>query len=267
MKWNSKTRKYEGDQGRTIPNVRIRRWLEEYIDANKDEIGTQAKAMLAAGASDVEILSFFESMRERVKTMHGTAGIVAYGGESEMNPERWARVGEKVVTQFEYLSGFETSVSQARRVTDQIIQTAANIAPSVESGIIEQTLLTSAPTEAVAAIESLIEAPLVVEPYWDSLIWGEVDSRARSYADATYSTWSNSEKAREMDAGTLLGRRVTESDNLVCEDCQNAATEEFIPLEEILDIGDSICTVNCRCEILFSYEGIEPIEIERETYA
>lgn len=267
MIWNPNTRQYEDSRGNPVSPARIRQWIEDYIDANREELGDAASSLIAAGASAALIATFFEALRDRIKTMHGTAGVVAYGGEPEMTPDRWLRVASKINSEFQYVAGFEQAVNQARRVTDQIVETASLVAPNVERSVIEQALLTTAPSEAIVQIETIIEAPVIVEPYFDTLIWGEVGSRARLYADATYSTYENSVKAREMDAGILSGRRVTEGDGNVCGDCLNAASEEYLPLEEILDIGDSICGNNCRCQIEFNYAGVEPLQIDREIYA
>lgn len=268
MIWNPTTRQYEDERGKPIPTNRVRAWIENYIDANKDDIEQAAKDLIIAGAAAVLITAFFEAMRDRIKSMHGTAGVIAYGGEQEMNPERWARVADVVSREFGYLKGFEAAVNDARRTTDQIIETASLVVPNVESSVIEQAILTSGPPEAIATIETIIEAPVILpEPLFDTLIWGEVGSRSRMYADATYSTWANSEKAREMDAGVLRGRRVTEGDQNVCAGCEAAASDEYVPLEDLLDIGDADCLSNCRCTIEFDYHGIEPLTIDREIYA
>lgn len=86
------------------------------------------------------------------------------------------------------------------------------------------------------------------------------------YADSTWSTHELNVKAREMDAGILRGRRVTEGDGRVCEGCAVAASDEYLPLEDLPDIGDQECGPNDRCHIEFDYAGIEPITIDRSVY-
>lgn len=82
-------------------------------------------------------------------------------------------------------------------------------------------------------------------------------NRAGMYPNAAYSTYENEVLQRESDAGVTLGRRICEADGTSCEECVAAATEEFIPLDEIADIGSLQCLHNCRCEIEFSVEGVE----------
>lgn len=84
-----------------------------------------------------------------------------------------------------------------------------------------------------------------------------VVNRAGMYPNAAYSTYENQVAKREADNGVLMGRRVCESDGASCDECDAAATEEFIPLEEITDIGSLTCLNNCRCEIEFEQHGIE----------
>lgn len=82
-----------------------------------------------------------------------------------------------------------------------------------------------------------------------------IANRAGLYAEAAYSEWLNQTLERERDEGTNLGRRICEADGASCDECVDAATEEFIPLDEIPEIGTLQCLHNCRCEIEFSVEG------------
>jgi hypothetical protein len=103
-------------------------------------------------------------------------------------------------------------------------------------------------------------APNLAEALWPV-------SRALSYADSAYGTYENSVKQRESDAGVVSGRRIAESDDRTCDGCANAATEDYIPLDQILDIGEAECLSNCRCYIEFDLSGISPLTIERGVYA
>jgi hypothetical protein len=92
----------------------------------------------------------------------------------------------------------------------------------------------------------------------DGVITGEqatedaIASRAAMYAEAAYSDWQNQVVEREQDNGVTTGRRVCEEDGASCEECIDAATDEFIPLEEIPEIGSLQCMNNCRCQIDFA---------------
>jgi hypothetical protein len=84
-----------------------------------------------------------------------------------------------------------------------------------------------------------------------------VVNRAGMYPNAAYATYENQLVQREADNGVVLGRRICAEDEASCEECVSAATEEFIPLSEIPDIGSLTCITNCRCEIEFDVEGVQ----------
>lgn len=79
---------------------------------------------------------------------------------------------------------------------------------------------------------------------------GFVTSRAVMYADAAYSTYVNNVTAREFDNGVTMGRRVCEEDTESCEECIDAASTYFVPLDELPEIGSLQCLNNCRCDVV-----------------
>lgn len=99
------------------------------------------------------------------------------------------------------------------------------------------------------------------------VIMDSIVPRAGMYADSAYATYENNVREREKDFGVISGRRITEGDQNVCEGCQNASSSEYVPLNELLDIGDADCLSRCRCYVEFNYSGVEPVTIERSVYA
>lgn len=81
-----------------------------------------------------------------------------------------------------------------------------------------------------------------------------IANRAGLYAEAAYSEYMNQKVENEADNGVFMGRRICESDEASCEECIGAATDEFIPLDQIPEIGSLTCMNNCRCEIEFGSE-------------
>ena len=152
-------------------------------------------------------------MENKIEAWHKVAGAIAYGGQTQMDQERWERINRIVESEKSYLAGFRSEVAVATELTEA------------------------------------------------------VENRAGMYANAAYSTYENQVRERERDAGVIMGRRVCEEDGQSCDECIEAATEEYMPLEELSDIGSLQCLNNCRCSIEFSYEGVEPIQIEAEIYA
>lgn len=90
-----------------------------------------------------------------------------------------------------------------------------------------------------------------------------IANRAGLYGEAAYPEYMNQVIQREGDAGITLGRRICEEDGASCVGCVDAATEEYIPLDEIPEIGSMECMSNCRCEISFKIDDTEfkPSEI------
>jgi hypothetical protein len=90
-----------------------------------------------------------------------------------------------------------------------------------------------------------------------------IANRAGLYAHAAYAEYLNQVVEREADHGVTLGRRIVEGDEASCDECIEAATEEFIPLDDIPEIGTLQCMSNCRCEIEFQIGDVEfkPSEI------
>lgn len=83
-----------------------------------------------------------------------------------------------------------------------------------------------------------------------------ISARAGLYAEAAYSEYVTQTVVREAENGVTMGRRICEEDNASCEECVAAASEDFMPLDDIEEIGSLECMSNCRCEIEFSNEDI-----------
>lgn len=185
--------------------------------------------------------------------------------------KRWKRINKKILSELEYLDEFESAVEEsfaaANVIANKVAKTVASDFPDTQAEIkekVERALLRAAPSEAASIVrQAVIEAlpPEAVIPEItlgleaNSLIGGTVEARAEMYTDATYATYENNVLAREMDEGVTLGRRVSEKDGDVCVDCEEAATDEFVPLDTLPEIGDSVCGPRCRCEFEFQTEG------------
>jgi len=282
VQWDARRRVYVRPDGSVVSPAELRQLIEDYIAREKAEIDTEAQ-LLVAGTITAGF--FFDWLRDKIKEIHGAAGLVAYGGEDQMNAERWARIGQKVASESAYVAGFEqeflTSESIAKEIVSEVVETLeARVSLSSETvSAIEDIVRTTAPASDIPivgeTVVSGIETEVVREAFEQAatkerigqLIFGQTPARSQLYVESIYGTHENSTREREADAGVVLGRRIAENDSSTCEGCSQAATEDFIPLREILDIGDAECMANCRCVIEFDYEGVEPLRIERSIYA
>ena len=78
---------------------------------------------------------------------------------------------------------------------------------------------------------------------------GRMLVRADMYADASNGTFWEIDKRSHLQDGYDIGRRVLESGADHCDDCLEYASEGWMPIEEIPEIGNSQCMTRCRCEI------------------
>jgi len=73
--------------------------------------------------------------------------------------------------------------------------------------------------------------------------------RADLYADAVNGTYWEEDKLLHLQDGYEEGRRVLEPGVDHCEDCEEYASEGWMPIEDIPEIGNSQCLTRCRCTI------------------
>ena len=293
MHFNHRKRHYVNDNGRAVSPAEIRKEIDNYIASEKKDVSKQATLMLGGS---ITVAAFFDYLKRKIQSWHSIAGVIAYGGEDQMTAKRWQRVGERIKSELNYLTGFKDEVIASVKVTRDLAATAEKIAKATEAipdGLetvirerVAEALITSAPAQAQADIASAVVsatadsgvapeiAQMVAKQVIDAtgeriqdLIWGTVETRSQMYTDATFSTYENSVKGRESDAGAIGVRRVCLEDAASCEDCPPLASEEFQSMQDITDIGDSACMSNCRCWFEFEYMGIGPLEIDREIYA
>lgn len=276
MTWNSTLRRYEDANGKPIDSAQIRQWVDEFISNSQAEIDNQSNQLLDGA---ITIAAFFAFLTGLLTSMHIASSLIAYGGENEMNNTRWGRVDEKVSSELAYLATFQEQVEESQVVTESLAAMVANTAetPELVSAIVD-AIRTEGRSNILGTVSSVVDSAEVeisnlspiVDSFSDrigSIIWGEVESRSRSYPDSVFATYENSVKGRETDAGAIGVRRVSLDDAASCDDCPPLATDEYVSMDEITDIGDTACLANCRCWFEFEYLNVEPLEIDRGIYA
>lgn len=266
MKWNPQRRRYVDESGRAMTPGQVRKHIDDFIVHEQELVAKRARRLLAGNAT---VEDFFGFMETKVKSWHSITGLIAYGGEPEMNRERWLRINSKIQSELAYLSGFQeeadASFTAAEMIADKVARSFARAFPDAQAEIREKVghaLFTSAPSEASAVSRRTVveivgqEIPeIITGSEAGFLIGGSIEPRAQMYPEASYATYQNSILERESDDGVNLGRRVLEDgDN--CDDCIAASTDEFVPLDTLPEIGDSVCGSRCRCEFEFDLSGV-----------
>ncbi len=268
MIWDPRRRVYVRPDGSVVSPREARQMVESYIEREKSEVDSQAQLLIAGAITSA---FFFDWLREKIKEVHGAAGLFAYGGEDQMNADRWARIGAKVSSEASYVAGFERDYLASEQVAQEIVA-EASVALDMSPAAVETVVRSVAPSEIATELakaetsQESIDAIATAERI-GQLIFGQTPARSQLYMESIYGTLENSTSDRESDSGVVSGRRVCEEDGSSCDECVAAATDEYIPLDEILDIGAAQCMSNCRCTIEFDYSGINPLTIDRFIYA
>lgn len=285
MRWDSKKRRYVDGLGHVVPPSEVRREVIGYVAQEQERAKREAEKLLDGL---ITLSAFFAFMRSRVEAWHLVAGSIAYGGKSQIDAERRARIVAKVNNEQSYLRDFESQVRRSFAAAERI---AAQVAEHLEvvpvkavnekltaaqkkkvEKRVKAALLRSAPSEAKQQVKRAVRAVIenegleliarsltVSEALASDLIGGTIVSRTGMYAEAAYATFQNNVAAREFDSGVTLGRRICAEDEASCDECVAAAqaSEDFVPLDELDEIGTLTCLNNCRCEFEFSLEGEE----------
>src|SRR5689334_11590498 len=129
MKFNPVDRRYEDDSGRPLTPKEIRAEIESYIKSEQQEVQHEADLLIQSQSDpDLDeahksllIAHFFAYMANKIRNWHTIAGVIAYGGIEQMNPERWKRIGQKIESELMYLQGFEETLRNSRMATDLIL--------------------------------------------------------------------------------------------------------------------------------------------------
>ena len=77
----------------------------------------------------------------------------------------------------------------------------------------------------------------------------EAEARAAQYGSATYQSFQHAAIQAHAAAGYDEARRILEHGAAHCEGCVEAANAGWVPVDQLLPIGDADCLSNCRCSV------------------
>lgn len=275
MEWDAQRRVYVNN-GKDVSPRQLREWIDSAIGNAQEEVDQESTKLLEGS---ITVAAFFLFLGSLITSMHIASSLIAYGGEDEMNGTRWGRIDEKLSSELAYLEAFKEQVQESETVTQSLAEFIANSSGATDTRIAAQTIseviqaegradivtTVDGALESAGVVESNLEVRTIIDSFGErieSIIWGEVESRARSYPDAAFATYENSVKDREIDAGVIGVRRVSEDDAASCDECPALANDEYVSMDEITDIGDTICSANCRCYYEFEAAGQGDIIID-----
>jgi len=282
MKWDPPKRRYVDSQGHVLSEKQVRQEVDQYISDQQEETRKQTQKLIAG---TISLTAFFLFMRSAIERWHKVTGSIAYGGKARVGSTEEARIQKAIESELAYLLDFQkqarASFAASRSIANDAVQ-GLDVPGSLKLTLrneIADALTTAAPSEAEAIAKQIIRQALEKEGQplaladsvtvsgTESLMGATIEPRAAMYANAAYSTYENNVSEREADIGVTLARRICAEDEASCDECVQAATEEFISLDEVTDIGTLTCMNNCRCYYEFSYEGVEPLRIDQTVNA
>jgi hypothetical protein len=142
---------------------------------------------------------------------------------------------------------FET---EAQHLTGREITLAHRMMAALASGGLKQ-LDAGARGEVDQRIDSEIRYLVRFYTQGPYLSDAQAVARISQYASATYATYQRTRAASNYGAGNDEARRVLEPGAEHCEDCVILAERDWVPISELVAIGDSECGSNCRCHLEF----------------
>lgn len=69
------------------------------------------------------------------------------------------------------------------------------------------------------------------------------------YAVSMWTTYNNERRASARDAGLTEERSILHPTDRTCEACREQADRGWVPLGDLVPIGERTCLMNCRCSL------------------
>jgi hypothetical protein len=182
---------------------------------------------------------------------------------SEKSEERLAALAEKLtagtttgqIVQGEFTAGKITEAQFQRAMQREIVKAESAMTASAVGGLKAM----NPPQWAKVAVRIGQQQTALVgfgrDIVTSKLSPAEIAARARLYARAIYATHMNEMTDLKQGMGSKFARRILHQGAIHCEDCPPLAAKGWVPIDELVPIGDTPCIVNCRCAIEYSGEG------------
>jgi hypothetical protein len=182
---------------------------------------------------------------------------------SEKSEERLAALAEKLtagtttgqIVQGEITAGKITEAQFQRAMQQEIVKAESAMTASAVGGLKAM----KPPQWAKVAVRISQQQTALVgfgrDIVTSKLSPAEIAARARLYARAIYATHMNEMTDLKQGMGARFARRILHQGAIHCEDCPPLAEKGWVPIDQLVPIGDTECIVNCRCAIEYSGEG------------
>lgn len=107
--WDESIRKYRDDEGNIIEETQLRKWIDEMLKALAFLLIARAETL----RKDFTVENFQmwnQTTRKDINALHYAMTIIAFGGSSEMDSERWNIAEAVILTQISYFDAFARDV-------------------------------------------------------------------------------------------------------------------------------------------------------------
>lgn len=119
--WNPKTRRYVRS-GRSLPPDSVRRFVIATVGLARVRLTTIAEAYLRHRNR----AEWFLNTKGELRAMHTALAMIAQGGKLQMEPKSWARAGQMIRSEMDYLRQFERGVANGAVSDAQLLARILN---------------------------------------------------------------------------------------------------------------------------------------------
>jgi HK97 family phage portal protein len=212
-RWNPRTRRYIGANGRMVPKAAVDAAVDEAVKASREVMAGYADRLISG---DWSLVDYQLAMRDEIKTMHAASIATTRGGWRNLTPQDRGRAAKRIQEQYKYLDQSCRDFAKGRL--------EGALKPGQEG---YDKLIHGRPLDGTARSSSKMYA-----------------SSARSaFSEADYEAQKD---VSEAQVDTHEERWIRHAEDS-CSGCVGQADRKWVPLGALPPIGSQQCKTNCLC--------------------
>ena len=233
--WDARKRVYRDARGRIVSAKQLQAWQEAIEHAHRADMMARSVSLLDwKRENDLRLVGASELIPSSLNAIIDTFVPVDLQEEvaviarriGKLNPNQWQHEMQRLI-----------------RVSHEAMGAFGG------GGFTQTTIPIWTKVQQVISRETAYHVRMASQMVTGQVTPAEILNRSSQYAEQIHSTWQNTIIVREKQAGTNEARRFLEPDAEHCQDCFDAAAEGWVPIEEVLPIGQTQCGARCRCTI------------------
>ena len=230
--WDAKAKRFRDSSGRFISIREVQIQLERGFLASQDAMEQLAKDF----ENGVITLAVWQILSaELIKSSLLIGAAIGVGGRKQMTAAHYGYLGSEVKKQYGYLNATAKNFSKGFKLSNaaKVRISKAGKAVNVEG------LSASAARRAIRSAERAAKR---------SEMFAILKRRARLYTFPMRDLYYRGESEMMKAIGKTESKRIRSAAES-CEDCIRWADKGWLPIDEQLPIGRSICGSFCRCRM------------------